>query len=332
MNRFVEAGRTVGPARLLLVASLLASAPRTPSQIHFPRGTTVPRRRPSWTSCGPPPRPGARSSCRRRSASPPSTRTGRSGSSIRCTRRSCTASTGCRPLVKAKPELANVEPFKTVMSGDRAAIAKLPTEDLFKILAATLSGMTTDQFAAEAKAWIASARDPRWKRPYTELTYQPMQELLRVPARQRLQDLHRDRWRAGLRADVLGDRPTAFRRSRWWGPRAAPPTATTRAASRPHQGPEAAAQRQQRRQAGGDPPHDRPPAAARLRQHERRPADARVRRGDAWRPPLAVAAARRCDARIRVRARLAASRTPRSVPSPWPSTASRRRGAGRWSA
>ena len=80
--------------------------------------------------------------------------------------------------MKAKPELANVEPFKTVMSGDRAAIAKLPIEDLFKILAATLSGMTTDQFAAEVKAWMASARDPRWKRPYTELTYQPMQELL----------------------------------------------------------------------------------------------------------------------------------------------------------
>ena len=48
------------------------------------------------------------------------------------------------PLVKAKPELAKVEPFKTVISGDRAAIAKLPTEDLIKIAAATLSGMTTE--------------------------------------------------------------------------------------------------------------------------------------------------------------------------------------------
>ena len=41
-------------------------------------------------------------------------------------------------LVKAKPELANVEPFKTVMSGNREAIAKLPMQDLEKILAATL--------------------------------------------------------------------------------------------------------------------------------------------------------------------------------------------------
>ena len=54
-----------------------------------------------------------------------------------------------------------------------------PIEDLYKILAATLSGMTTEQFAAEVKAWMASAKDPRWKRPYTELTYLPMQELLR---------------------------------------------------------------------------------------------------------------------------------------------------------
>ena len=44
-------------------------------------------------------------------------------------------------LVEAKPELAKVEPFKTVMSGNREAIAKLPEADLFKILAATLTGM-----------------------------------------------------------------------------------------------------------------------------------------------------------------------------------------------
>jgi phosphoglycolate phosphatase-like HAD superfamily hydrolase len=81
-------------------------------------------------------------------------------------------------LVKDKPELADVEPFKTVLSGDREAIAKLPTSDLEKILAATLTGMTVDVFSTEVEKWIASATDPRWKRPYTELTYQPMQEVL----------------------------------------------------------------------------------------------------------------------------------------------------------
>ena len=81
-------------------------------------------------------------------------------------------------VVKAKPELANVEPFKTVMSGNREAMAKLTKEDLFKILAATLTGMSVDQFQTETTAWLDKAKDPRWKQPYTQLTYLPMQEVL----------------------------------------------------------------------------------------------------------------------------------------------------------
>ena len=82
-------------------------------------------------------------------------------------------------VVKAKPELAKVEPFKTVLSGNREAMAKLSMKDLEKILAATLTGMSVDEFNAEAKKWLAMAKDPRWKRPYTELTYLPMQEVLK---------------------------------------------------------------------------------------------------------------------------------------------------------
>jgi hypothetical protein len=82
-------------------------------------------------------------------------------------------------VVKLKPELKNVEPFKTVLSGDRAALAKLTMKDLEEILAATLTGMSVDEFEAEAGRWIDSAKDHRWQRPYTELTYQPMQEVLR---------------------------------------------------------------------------------------------------------------------------------------------------------
>jgi phosphoglycolate phosphatase-like HAD superfamily hydrolase len=81
-------------------------------------------------------------------------------------------------VVKAKPELASVEPFKTVMSGNRDAIARLSMQDLEKILVATLTGMSVDEFRAEAARWLDSARDSRWKRPYTELTYLPMQEVL----------------------------------------------------------------------------------------------------------------------------------------------------------
>ncbi|MDW6024249.1 HAD family hydrolase [Mesorhizobium sp. BAC0120] len=82
-------------------------------------------------------------------------------------------------LVAAKPELREVEPFKTVLTGDREAIAKLPMADLEKLLAATLTGMTVDDFKAEVEKWLAATRDPRWKRPYTALSYQPMQEVLR---------------------------------------------------------------------------------------------------------------------------------------------------------
>ncbi|HTY43489.1 MAG TPA: HAD family hydrolase [Thermoanaerobaculia bacterium] len=82
-------------------------------------------------------------------------------------------------LVKAKPELASVEPYKTVMSGDREAMAKLTMPDLEKIAVATLTGMSTDDFQTDVRKWIAEARDGRWKKHYTELTYQPMQEVLK---------------------------------------------------------------------------------------------------------------------------------------------------------
>jgi phosphoglycolate phosphatase-like HAD superfamily hydrolase len=82
-------------------------------------------------------------------------------------------------LAKAKPELASVEPFKTVLSGNREAMAKLSMRDLEKILAATLTGMSVEAFNTQVKQWLETAKDQRWKRPYTELTYLPMQEVLR---------------------------------------------------------------------------------------------------------------------------------------------------------
>jgi phosphoglycolate phosphatase-like HAD superfamily hydrolase len=84
------------------------------------------------------------------------------------------------PAVAAKrPELRNVEPFKTVLSGNREAMAKLSMRDLEKILVATLTGMSVEEFNAEARKWLETAKHPRWSRPYTELVYQPMLELLR---------------------------------------------------------------------------------------------------------------------------------------------------------
>jgi phosphoglycolate phosphatase-like HAD superfamily hydrolase len=81
-------------------------------------------------------------------------------------------------VVAQKPEFKNREPFKTVLSGNREAIAKLSLPELEEILIATLTGMSVDDFQAEVKKWIGSAKHPRWNRLYTDLTYQPMQEVL----------------------------------------------------------------------------------------------------------------------------------------------------------
>ena len=84
-----------------------------------------------------------------------------------------------KDVVKAQPALANEEPFKTVLSGDRAAMAKMSEQDLFKIVAASQSGLTIEAFHEVVKAWAATARHPKFQRPYTELVYAPMLEAMK---------------------------------------------------------------------------------------------------------------------------------------------------------
>ena len=81
-------------------------------------------------------------------------------------------------VVKEKPELKDQEPFKTVLSGDQQAIAKLSMEDLKKILAATLTGMPVNQFREEVNNWISTAKHKKWDKKYTDLTYRPMKEVM----------------------------------------------------------------------------------------------------------------------------------------------------------
>jgi hypothetical protein len=81
-------------------------------------------------------------------------------------------------LVREKPGLKNREPFRTVLSGDRAAIAKLSLGQMFEIVLATQSGMTVEEFREDVGRWLATAKHPRWNRLYTELVYQPMLEVL----------------------------------------------------------------------------------------------------------------------------------------------------------
>ncbi len=80
--------------------------------------------------------------------------------------------------VEQKPALRNREPFRTILSGNREAIAKLSLHDLEEVLAATLTGMPVEVFQTEVKNWLATAKHPRWNRRYTDLSYLPMQEVL----------------------------------------------------------------------------------------------------------------------------------------------------------
>jgi phosphoserine phosphatase len=82
-------------------------------------------------------------------------------------------------LARERPDLKDREPFKAILSGNRDAIAQLSMKELFEIVLATQSGMTIEEFRDDVKKWLAAAKHPRWNRPYTELVYQPMLEVLR---------------------------------------------------------------------------------------------------------------------------------------------------------
>ena len=187
-------------------------------------------------------------------------------------------------LVKAKPELANVEPFRTVLTGDREAIAKLGLEPLLKIAAATLTGVDVDTFRDEVAKWIAEARDPRWKRPYTELTYAPQIESLKY-----LRSV-------GYRTCIVTGGGQDFVRVYAEGVYGVPPEQVVGSAGSVSyqdgaKGPVLIKEPKlllnddnAGKPARGHPPHDRPAALFRLRQFDRRPADARIYQGGDRRP------------------------------------------------
>lgn len=83
-----------------------------------------------------------------------------------------------RALAPQHSKWKTTEPYSSILTGDRAALAKLTLQDLEKIVAVTHSGMSVEAFQATVKDWLATAKDPRFKRPYTELVYQPMVEVL----------------------------------------------------------------------------------------------------------------------------------------------------------
>jgi hypothetical protein len=83
-----------------------------------------------------------------------------------------------RELAPLHPDWKTRQPFQAVLDGDMKALAASGEKGLVELMAATHAGMTTEEFEKIVIGWLDSARHPRFKRPYTELVYQPMLELL----------------------------------------------------------------------------------------------------------------------------------------------------------
>jgi phosphoglycolate phosphatase-like HAD superfamily hydrolase len=83
--------------------------------------------------------------------------------------------------ILTEPKLASDPMVQAALAGDFAKLLQGKHFDgLMQVLALTHAGMTTDEFRNAVESWLTSAKHPRFGRPYDELTYQPMQELLRL--------------------------------------------------------------------------------------------------------------------------------------------------------
>jgi phosphoglycolate phosphatase-like HAD superfamily hydrolase len=83
-----------------------------------------------------------------------------------------------KALAPQNPDWKSKQPFQAVLDGDMKALAASGEKGLVELMAVTHAGMTTDEFLKIVSDWLTTARDPRFKRPYIELVYQPMLELL----------------------------------------------------------------------------------------------------------------------------------------------------------
>lgn len=81
-------------------------------------------------------------------------------------------------LAPQHPEWKEAEPFRSVLAGERAAMAKFTEKEWLEIVAATHAGMSTAAFEALVADWLPRSENPILKRPVTELVYQPMLEVM----------------------------------------------------------------------------------------------------------------------------------------------------------
>ena len=178
-----------------------------------------------------------------------------------------------RRLAPEHPEWTTTQPFKAVLDNDLEALKASGEEGVVKLVMATHAGMTTEEFATIVGDWIAKARHPRFDRPYTELVYQPMLELLAYLRAN------------GFKTFIVSGGGVEFMRP--WTERVygIPPEQVVGSQhqdrvrdpgrrARPGQAARDRLHRRQGRQAGRHPPAHRPPADRRVRQLRRRSADA----------------------------------------------------------
>jgi phosphoserine phosphatase len=83
-----------------------------------------------------------------------------------------------KALAPKHPEWKDKQPFKGILAGDMKAVMAAGEKGLLEVVAATHSGLTTDEFDQVVKEWLAQAKHPKLQRPYTDLVFQPMLELL----------------------------------------------------------------------------------------------------------------------------------------------------------
>jgi phosphoglycolate phosphatase-like HAD superfamily hydrolase len=85
-----------------------------------------------------------------------------------------------RKLAPEHPAWKSTEPFKSILTAkSEAALDDFSIQDFAKVVAETHAGTTVADFRQIAQKWLQTARHPRYKRPYTELVYLPMLELMR---------------------------------------------------------------------------------------------------------------------------------------------------------
>lgn len=83
-----------------------------------------------------------------------------------------------KALAPQHPDWQNTEPFASVLKDDMNSVMASGTKGLLQILAATHSGMTTEEFSDSVSQWIATAKHPKSGKPFSSMIYQPMLELL----------------------------------------------------------------------------------------------------------------------------------------------------------